>query len=521
MSIQNNKTDSTHHAGFPAARTASGLLLLLGSAVWFILGDHQMFPGLLAALLVSWGVSVVLTCKYTHKYPQRFYSYLLASHGKAAVLMLLALGLLIFMGLSGEDIGSSAGRVIQAYLVFTLLDFLLSALLKWFGSDVGGHVAAPPPVSNAAAPEESLPEVDTGSILKQLQDHADPDICRAVKSIHIEGSKGNDLVLKLKAASQEQNPDRIQPAALVWMAEPVNHVRRLNIFLRSATHCTVMGGYFVFRYIPLEDVIDEIRRTKQGLAYYLAYSWNFLRYRAIPKLPVLEKVYFWSCFRWLDDVIYTRTHSKRRVISRAEMWGRIYYQGFKVVDERRTNNGHIVVAQRVRAPERVRKPSFFLVVGLTKVGLNGELIQLHKIRTMYPFSEFIQAKVFEDNGLSATGKFKDDFRLTDYGKFLRKYWLDEIPQIYDWLRGDIKLVGMRATSPHFLSLYPKELYDLYVQVKPGLIPPIFDATTNGFDDIVRIELDYLRSYMKNPVRTDVRCFMRTFCDIVFRGVRSK
>jgi lipopolysaccharide/colanic/teichoic acid biosynthesis glycosyltransferase len=162
-----------------------------------------------------------------------------------------------------------------------------------------------------------------------------------------------------------------------------------------------------------------------------------------------------------------------------------------------------------------------MIAALEKVGLDGEIIRTHKIRTMFPFSEFLQKRIFEDHGLAATGKFADDFRLTEYGRFLRKYWLDELPQILDWLRGDVKLVGMRATSPHFLSLYPQKLYDLYIQIKPGLIPPIFDENTNGFDQIVEVELTYLQSYWEKPIRTDIRYFMQTFTDIVFRGIRSK
>ena len=80
---------------------------------------------------------------------------------------------------------------------------------------------------------------------------------------------------------------------------------------------------------------------------------------------------------------------------------------------------------------------------------------------------------------------------------------------------------MRATSPHYLGLYPKELYDLYIQVKPGLIPPIFDEKTCGFEDIVRIEMGYLREYLRNPILTDIRLFYQTFYDISIRGVRSK
>ena len=152
--------------------------------------------------------------------------------------------------------------------------------------------------------------------------------------------------------------------------------------------------------------------------------------------------------------------------------------------------------------------------------MDGKIFHTHKIRTMFPFSEFLQKRIFEDHGLASSGKFMNDFRLTEYGRFLRKYWLDELPGIFDWVRGDIKLVGLRATSRHYLSLYPKELYDLYIQIKPGLVPPIFSESTSGFDQIVKVELTYLQRYREHPVRTDIRYFMQTFKDIVFRGIRS-
>jgi hypothetical protein len=80
---------------------------------------------------------------------------------------------------------------------------------------------------------------------------------------------------------------------------------------------------------------------------------------------------------------------------------------------------------------------------------------------------------------------------------------------------------MRATSPHFLSLYPRALYDLYVQTKPGLVPPIFDESTDGFDDIVRTEMTYLERYQEAPIKTDIQYFWYTVRDIVFRKVRSR
>jgi lipopolysaccharide/colanic/teichoic acid biosynthesis glycosyltransferase len=193
----------------------------------------------------------------------------------------------------------------------------------------------------------------------------------------------------------------------------------------------------------------------------------------------------------------------------------------RVLAESKGDGELYIIAQRVSLPAQNKLPSYYLVASLEKVGLDGQIIRIHKIRTMYPFSEFIQQRIYEDHGLAPTGKFANDFRLTGYGRFFRKYWLDELPQIFDWLRGDIKLVGLRATSPHFLSLYPKKFYDLYIQIKPGLIPPVFDESIHGFDQIVEVELAYLKCYQTHPIRTDTWYLCKTLTDIVFRGVRSK
>jgi lipopolysaccharide/colanic/teichoic acid biosynthesis glycosyltransferase len=193
----------------------------------------------------------------------------------------------------------------------------------------------------------------------------------------------------------------------------------------------------------------------------------------------------------------------------------------KVVAEAPDGRETLVLARRVDPPVLNRRPSYYPVVALEKVGLGGERLRTHKVRSMFPFSEFLQKRIFEDHGLAATGKFANDYRLTEYGSFIRKYWIDELPQIFDWIRGDVKLVGMRATSSHYLALYPQELYDLYIQTKPGLVPPIFDESNPGLDGIIAVELTYLQRYWQSPFRTDVRYLFQTFTDIFLRGVRSK
>ena len=140
---------------------------------------------------------------------------------------------------------------------------------------------------------------------------------------------------------------------------------------------------------------------------------------------------------------------------------------------------------------------------------------------MYPYSEFIQKDVFEENNLDASGKFLNDFRITSWGRILRKYFIDEIPQLYNWLRSDINLVGVRAISKHYYSLYPKDLQELRINFKPGLIPPYYADMPTTFDEIVESEVRYLQKKKEKPIITNMIYFVKALINIIFSGARSK
>ena len=140
---------------------------------------------------------------------------------------------------------------------------------------------------------------------------------------------------------------------------------------------------------------------------------------------------------------------------------------------------------------------------------------------MYPFSEFIQKDVFEENNLDASGKFLNDFRITSWGRILRKYFIDEIPQLYNWLRSDINLVGVRPISKHYYSLYPKNLKELRINFKPGLIPPYYADMPTTFEEIVESEVRYLQKKKEKPIVTNIIYFVKALINIIFSGARSK
>ncbi|MBI4375223.1 MAG: sugar transferase [Elusimicrobia bacterium] len=475
---------------------------------------------------LAWLPAILLADKYVHKYPQRYFTYLLASHFKSAVIMAF------FLWLIGHVAGytlTSSDVVWRAFVLFVLADAFVSAFCRreiltnpiveamnsFSGSTTDRLRYAGRRIDN------DLHSINTRSIPSRIPAEIDRSLLEFIRTNLPDQDGKNADLLVLDDLDESIYRSGSSLAGVIVCRTRVNYVRRLNQFLMFCAGNMEMGGYLVLRYMPLENVVTDLKRRYPVPIHWPVFVLHFIWHRAFPKIPWLHNIYFSSKLSWLDRCYLALTKRRNRVLSKAEVWGRLAYWGLQVVKEAQGDGEICLIARRVEASVQNKRPSYYPIVALEKVGLDGKIMRTHKIRSMFPFSEFLQKRIFEDNGLAPTGKFANDFRLTEYGNFLRKYWLDELPQIYDWLRGDLKLVGMRATSPHFLSLYPKELHELYIQIKPGLIPPIFDAKTNGFSEIVQVEFAYLKSYMKEPFLTDVRYFMKTFTDIVFRGVRSR
>ena len=93
-----------------------------------------------------------------------------------------------------------------------------------------------------------------------------------------------------------------------------------------------------------------------------------------------------------------------------------------------------------------------------RVGRFGYNFHIHKFRTMVAGSEFIGPQITTEN----------DVRITKIGHFLRRYKLDELPQLIDVCFGDMSLVGPRPEVPKYVSCYPKEVRDVVLSVRPGI-----------------------------------------------------
>jgi len=116
-----------------------------------------------------------------------------------------------------------------------------------------------------------------------------------------------------------------------------------------------------------------------------------------------------------------------------------------------------------------------------RVGKDGEIFTLYKFRTMVKDAEKMVGPVLAS---------RDDPRVTKVGKVLRRTGLDELPQLFNVLRGDMSLVGPRPERPHFVKLH-RALRELRLAVRPGLTGL---AQIRNFYDLKpqhKIKYDYL------------------------------
>ena len=157
-------------------------------------------------------------------------------------------------------------------------------------------------------------------------------------------------------------------------------------------------------------------------------------------------------------------------------------------------------------------PVFF---AQTRVGINGRRFRIYKFRSMYQDAEKRKAELMENNEMNGLMfKMKDDPRITPIGRFLRKSSIDELPQFWNVLKGDMSLVG---TRPPTVDEY--EQYESYhmrrLSIRPGItglwqVSGRSDIT--DFEEVVRLDLKYIDSW---SLLLDIRLIFATVGIVLF------
>jgi lipopolysaccharide/colanic/teichoic acid biosynthesis glycosyltransferase len=289
----------------------------------------------------------------------------------------------------------------------------------------------------------------------------------------------------------------------------INDIRYVNKFFESANAKLPIGGLFIC-YVETKNL--RKRRILNKYIFpvnYIVYIIDFIVKRLLPKFKLTKGLYFFL------------TRGQNRVLSKAETYGRLYSCGFEVINEKLVKNHLFFVARKISEPHYPEDPTYGPLVKLDRIGYKGKMIKVYKLRTMHPYAEYLQEYIYEKEGLDAGGKFKSDFRISTLGRFLRAFWLDELPMLANLFRGEIKLVGVRPLSKHYFSLYSKKLQKRRITYKPGLIPPYYIQKPETLEEIMESETRYMDEYDRHPFRTDVKYFFRAIYNIVFRWRRYR
>lgn len=144
-----------------------------------------------------------------------------------------------------------------------------------------------------------------------------------------------------------------------------------------------------------------------------------------------------------------------------------------------------------------------------RVGLNGRIFEIYKLRSMYADAEQRKKELMAKNEMNGLMfKMTDDPRITKVGKFIRKTSIDELPQFWNVLRGDMSLVGTRPPTVDEYDRYESH-HKRRLSMKPGITgmwQVSGRSSVQNFEDVVRLDTEYIDNW---SLKLDVEILLKT------------
>jgi len=151
-----------------------------------------------------------------------------------------------------------------------------------------------------------------------------------------------------------------------------------------------------------------------------------------------------------------------------------------------------------------------------RVGRNGRVFYIHKLRSMYVDAEQRKQELMAKNEMSGLMfKMQDDPRITRVGRFIRKTSIDELPQFFDVLRGDMSLVGTRPPTLDEYKQYESH-HKRRLSMKPG-ITGLWQVSgrsrIDDFEEVVKLDVQYIDNW---SLWGDVKLLLKTVAVVFAR-----
>jgi lipopolysaccharide/colanic/teichoic acid biosynthesis glycosyltransferase len=144
-----------------------------------------------------------------------------------------------------------------------------------------------------------------------------------------------------------------------------------------------------------------------------------------------------------------------------------------------------------------------------RVGKNGKLFRMYKFRSMVANAEKLLIKLKDKNEMSGPMfKLKDDPRITRIGRFIRRTSIDELPQFFNILKGDMSFVGPRPNLPEEVAKF-SDYHRLKLLVKPGLTCywQVMGRNEIDFEDWMKLDIKYIE---ERNLWIDIKLIIKTF-----------
>lgn len=143
-----------------------------------------------------------------------------------------------------------------------------------------------------------------------------------------------------------------------------------------------------------------------------------------------------------------------------------------------------------------------------RVGMNGEIFNMYKFRSMVVNAEELKVKLKEKNEMDGPMfKMKEDPRITNIGRFIRKTSIDELPQLINIIKGEMSLVGPRPSLPEEVDKFENWMRERLL-VKPGLTCywQVMGRNDIEFNEWMRLDIKYIN---ERSIILDLKLILRT------------
>ena len=488
------------------------LLSSFGVVLWlFPLSTNIPFQKYWVFALVFSGVWL-LTSYLIHRYVAvrflRVHHSLLRLFATAGIVFGAMWG---YMEYLGKDYNYSIWVLLTIWLIVLIFSFVfvLSAHAYRYALNIEPEIERLPDLGtkHVLYPAHPLTEGQKANIRQLIIENSGRGVLRLLDN-QIDLYSSNTLLLR---TSEIFNIQKINPYRYDTIINlmPLNQIRGINKMFGIINDRLPENGRLLICFESQSQQKQRILRSYPPVLNRLVYFLFYIYKRVIPRMFLTSRIY------------YDITEGKNRVLSKAEVLGRLCYCGYEIESERKRNGLIYVVARRSFRPKTFARRYYGVLIQLNRVGKDGKKIKVYKFRTMHPYSEFLQQYIYEKYSLQEGGKFKHDIRVSSMGRFMRRTWMDEWPMFINIMKGEMKRVGVRPLSNQYFSLYNEELQKQRTRHKPGLLPPFYVDMPKTLSEIEASEKKYLDlCEQKGTLRTDFVYFWKIFFNIVFRHKRS-